>query len=102
MKTFITIVFLVLLLIAASAQADNVLTWVNESPTASVSIEQLGLSGFVEIATVAPGVATYVHQGVDEGCYKVRAYFDADSERIYSGYSNTACKLEAPSTLTVQ
>ena len=95
------IIVLFLFLIATPAWADNVLTWVNESPATSVSIEQLGLSGFVEIATVAPGVATYVHEGVNEGCYKVRAYFDAD-ERVYSGYSNTACKLDAPSTLTVQ
>jgi len=98
----ILIIAALALLIATSAQADNVLTWVNESPTASVSIEQLGLSGWVEIVIVAPGVATYVHEGVNEGCYKVRAYFDTGGERIYSGYSNTACKLDAPSTLTVQ
>lgn len=102
-KNLTAVIVLLGLLIASPAWADNVLIWVNESPTASVSIEQLGLSGFVEIATVAPGVATYVHQGVDEGCYKVRAYLDTGlNDRQYSGYSNTACKLEAPSTLTVQ
>ena len=98
----ILILVLSFLLMAIPALADNVLTWINESPTADVSIEQLGPLGWAEIDTVAPGVATYVHKGVDEGCYKVRAYFDVDTERVYSGYSNTACKLEAPSTLTVQ
>lgn len=98
----ISILVLSFLLMAIPVLADNVLTWVNESPDASVSIEQLGLSGWVEVATVTPGIATYVHEGVDEGCYKVRAYLDPDGGRAYSGYSNTACKLEAPSTLTVQ
>jgi len=95
---------LALLLIATSAQADNVLTWVNESPTASVSIEQLELSGFVEIATVNPGVDTYTHVGVDIGCYRLRAYMDdGTGQRVYSDYSNSACKkIEAPSALTVQ
>ncbi len=99
----VSVLTLFLLLIAPPVWADNILTWVNESPSADVAIEQLGLTAWVEIDTVAPGVTTYVHQGIDEGCYKVRAFVGTDpDERYYTDYSNTACKLDAPSTLTVQ
>ena len=99
----ILILALSLFLMATSALADNVLTWVNESPTADVSIEKLGLNGFVIIASVGPGVAIYLDVDATDGCYRVRAFTDDGfGTDIFSAYSNTACKLEAPSNLTIQ
>ena len=96
------ILILALLLIATSAQADNVLTWDDSSVIEDgFEIQQNGPGGWTVIIRVGPDVTTYVDAASDEGVYRVRAFITVDEVDIFSGYAKGG-KVNGPITLLVQ
>jgi len=99
MKTLLTILFLAF---ATVAQANTV-TWQDNSGNESgFAIEMLTGGAWVEVARIAANVTTYT-DAFTEGVYRLRAFIDiGGGSFVYSAYSNTAAKLNAPVNTTVK
>lgn len=100
MKYIITLLWVLLLCSTANA---NVLTWVdNSNNETGFAIEMLDQGAFKEVARVAANITTYT-DSFTEGVYKVRAFISIPgSPDVFSAYTNTAAKLNAPVNLNIQ
>lgn len=93
---------LIILLLPALAAA-NTLTWQdNSNNEGGFTVEMLQGGAWVEVARVGPGVTTYSDSNT-EGVYRVRAYVAVSGQAdVFSAYSNTAAKLNAPVNLNIK
>lgn len=87
---------------AGSAFA-NTLTWTdNSSNEDGFAIEMLVKGAFQEVARVGTNVVTFT-DALTEGVYRVRAFITiTGTGDVFSGYSNTAAKLNAPVNANVK
>lgn len=96
------VILAIVLLWASQAQA-NTLTWTdNSTDETGFAIEMLVKGVFQEVARVGANVVTYT-DALTQGVYRVRAFITtAGDGDVFSTYSNTAAKLNAPVNLNVK
>ena len=97
------IIALLLVLMSYSAVGANTLTWQDNSTNETgFAVEMLVKGVFQEVARVGANVITY-SDALTEGVYRVRAFITiAGDGDVFSAYTNTAAKLNAPVNLNVK
>lgn len=93
---------LLVVLLTGTAGA-NELTWQdNSNNEGGFAVEMLQGGTWTEVSRVGVNVAIYTDTNT-EGVYRVRAFLSLpDGTTVYSLYSNTAAKLNAPVISTVK
>ena len=99
-KLFLSLLFV---LLATSVASANVLTWTdNSSVEDGFAVEMLQGGTWGEVGRVGSNITTFSDANT-EGVYRVRAYLNLpDGTTVFSLYSNTAAKLNAPVNATVK
>lgn len=100
MKTILT--GFLLFALAGIAEA-NTITWQDNSDNETgFAIEMLTRGTWTEVARVGEDVTTYTDK-LNQGVYRVRAFVTVPGEGdLFSGYSNTAARLNSPVNLNVK